>query len=660
MRRGDFRGGPATAPKAAPVWLGLAVLLAAAPARGAEDKTDRAIADIAEVRDLGRMTVEGVGLVVGLSGTGSDPRPSSYREKLKTEMKRNPDLDPERILGDPLKRISMVLVRATITAGLDPDDEMNVQVLLPPGSETTSLEGGYLMETWLHKIGIASGNQLEGQKWVLAHGPIITGNDADPGDPKVGRVLGGGRIKATIPHVMIIGEKYRSGMVAKQLEDLINARFQYRDGRFKKGVATAKTDNTLVLNVPGRYHHNQLRYFQVLQQLRLKTAPAFTERHLEQWRADLLDPKTAGAAAIMLEGIGANAGPALIEGLASENPQVRFFAAEALAYLDNNAGTEELARAVIEHEEFRTVALAALAAMDSAAGRVRLRALMDHPEPSIRYGAFNALRAAAPTDPALGRVRVAGYFRERREPEPDAAMAYHLDGQPKEDRGAEPLGPDPFELYVVRSEGPRMIHISRARRREIVLFGPGHELIPPVVLGGVGPMLVNAGGDDDQLEISRIELTGAPPQVVRTSMDLVEVIRCLSGMGATYPQVLSILEGAAGQANLEAAMMVDAGAVDLAAYDRALLAGEDVIRDDEDATEDDDARDARRRPFDLLGRLRPRRPGPAEEAPPVDDAVHAAGLEVVEDDTDVDDEDARRRRPALLRRFRLFPRDRTP
>ena len=659
MRRGNFRGRPGSATTAATVCLGFAMLTAAAPTRGADDASDRAIADIAKITDLGKRTVEGVGLAVGLAGTGSDPRPSGYREKLKTEMKRNPELDPERILGDPLKRVSMVLVRADISAGLDPEDELNVEVLLPPGSETTSLEGGYVLEVWLHQVGIASGSQLEGQKWVLAHGPIITGNDADPTDPKVGRILGGGRIKETIPHILVIAEKYRSGMVAKQLEDLINARFQYRDGRFKKGVATAKTDNTLVLNVPERYHHNQLRYFQVLQQLRLKDIPQLNDRRMEDWKAELLDPKTAGAAAIKLEAIGANAAPTLIEGLASEHPQVRFFAAEALAYLDNNAGTEELARTVIEHEEFRTVALAALAAMDSAAGRVRLRELMAHSEPSIRYGAFNALRAAAPTDPALGRVQVAGYLQERRGPVPDEALTYRIDGTPRQD-AVEPSGPDPFELYVVRAEGEPLIHVSRSRRREIVLFGEGQRLLPPAVLGGVGPILVNAGLDDDQIEISRIELAGSTPQVLRTSTDLVEVVRCLSALGATYPQVVSILEGASAQANLDAALKVDAGSGDLESYDRALLAGEDVIRDQRDWAEDDDESGNGRRRFEILGRLLPRRGDRDASEPKVDEAVQAAGLEVIDPDSDVEQDEAPGRRRGLLRRFRLFPRNQRP
>ncbi|RUL88741.1 flagellar basal body P-ring protein FlgI [Tautonia sociabilis] len=625
MRRGDRRAGPGSAPArtraSAWAWLGIAGLLLAAPATAlAQDEADRKIVDIAEPLGFGQKTVEGVGLVIGLAGTGSEPPPSSYRSKLEAEIKRNPELKVEEILADPLKRTSLVVVRAVITAGMAPEDELNVDVLLPPDSETTSLEGGFLVGCWLHEVGIAAQVQLEGKPWVYAYGPILTGNAADPDNPKVGRVLGGGRIKQEIPYVLLIGQRHRSGAVAKQLQDLINRRFQYRDGRFKKGVATAKTDNTIVLNVPERYHHNQLRYLQVLAQIRLAHTPELLESRMERWGQELLEPKTAGEAALKLEALGGIASPVLVKGLESEHPQVRFFSAEALAYLDDSAGSEELARAVVELPEFRTLALAALAAMDQPAGILRLRELMDQADPVVRYGAFNALRVSDPGDPALGRTRVLGLIEERRHADPDDAMAFPIEAQaPSPSRKA--TAEDPFELYVVRSSGPPMIHLSRSRRREIVLFGRDHELLPPVVLGGTGPILLNAALDDRRIEISRIELTGTPPQILTSSTDLVEVIRTVAALGATYPQVVSILEGAKRQANLVAELAIDAVPSEVEDYDRALLAGEDVVHDEAVSPasfEEEDAPEgaAERRGLGLIRRILPGAGGPGRSAAP--------------------------------------------
>ncbi len=41
---------------------------------------------------------------------------------------------------------------------------------------------------------------------------------------------------------------------------------------------------------------------------------------------------------------------------------------------------------------------------------------------------------------------------------------------------------DPFALYVVDSEGPPLVHVSRTRRSEIVIFGRQQKLLPPIVL----------------------------------------------------------------------------------------------------------------------------------------------------------------------------------
>jgi hypothetical protein len=204
-----------------------------------------------------------------------------------------------------------------------------------------------------------------------------------------------------------------------------------------------------------------------------------------------------------------------------------------------------------------------------------------------------------------------------------------------------------------------MVHVSRARRREIVLFGAGHELLTPVVLGGTGPILLNASTGDRRIDVSRIDLTGAPPQVLTSSTDLVEVIRTVSALGATYPQIISILESASTQANIEAELLVDAVPSDVEQYDRALLTGEDVTRKDDalsPASFEEEPGDAaeRRRGLGLFRRLLPRSRPAAEESPaPEDTEVEAVGLEEVL-------QPAAEKRPGLFTRFRGRPGDGRP
>ena len=62
--------------------------------------------------------VEGVGLVVGLNGTGSDPETGPFRENLLDQMRKAGVDTPSQILASP--NTSLVIVRATIPAGIAP------------------------------------------------------------------------------------------------------------------------------------------------------------------------------------------------------------------------------------------------------------------------------------------------------------------------------------------------------------------------------------------------------------------------------------------------------------------------------------------------------------------------------------------------------------
>ena len=91
--------------------------------------------------------VEGVGLVLGLDGTGSEPAPSWQQKKLVDEMQKSGVDHPERLLKSP--NISLVIVRAVIPAGVSTKDKFDIEIELPPASATSSLAGGWLMTTRL-------------------------------------------------------------------------------------------------------------------------------------------------------------------------------------------------------------------------------------------------------------------------------------------------------------------------------------------------------------------------------------------------------------------------------------------------------------------------------------------------------------------------------
>ncbi len=401
----------------------------------------------------------------------------------------------------------------------------------------------------------------------------MIGNAKNPNDAKVGRVLGGGRVKKESPYMLVIKDKRKSVRTAQILERVVNERFHQSEAGEQKGACTAKNDSYLVLRVPTTYHQNQERYFRVVQLLPMVDTPALRAHRMAAWGKELLDPKTSGVAALKLEGLGPTAAETLQAALTSPSDQVRFFAAEALAYIDDAVGADTLAETAIHMPKFRAYALAALASMDQNAAHMKLRNLMSEPDTELRYGAFNALRTLDPQDASLGRVKVLDEppTEEQRDEAPDS-MALALTASAR-----RPRLDDPFALYIVDSEGPPVIHVSRTRRSEIVVFGRGQKLLPPIVLG-TGAVLLNAAEKDEEVEISKIVPSKFKDSDVklRTSLDLPEVIRRVANLGTTYPEMVAILEAANRQRNLPGILVVDAVPQSNMDYLQAAILGKDA------------------------------------------------------------------------------------
>ena len=516
-------------------------------------KIQETVGDLAYVVSNGEQKVEGVGLVVGLENTGSDPPPSSYRQQLVDTMSKAGVEHADKLLGNP--QVSMVLVKMTIPLGVDPTDRIDVQVEVPPGCGTKSLVGGYLMETRLRETAVIKGTTHEGHELAIAQGPVMIGTPTRPNDATVGRVLGGGRVKKDFPYTLVIKETRRSIRTSKLLETVVNSRFHQTEAGHQKGVATGKTEGYLVLKVPALYHQNQERFFRVLQLLPIFDQPELSEQRIAVWKTELLNPETAGVAALKLEGLGSSSINVLQEGLKSTDSDIKFFSAEALAYLDDPTGVEALSDTIVHQAKFRPYALAALAAMDQPASHMTLRKLMDEADREVRYGAFNALRTLDPRDPFLGQVRVLNEPKQdAEEDEPNESMSLAIAARRRRARQE-----DPFSLYVVDSEGPPLVHVSRSRRSEIVIFGRHQKLLPPIVLD-CGPILLNAAESDEKLEMSKILTTkfGDADTKITTSLELDDIVRQSANLGASYPEIVTILEKAGKQKNLAGELIVDA------------------------------------------------------------------------------------------------------
>jgi flagellar basal body P-ring protein FlgI len=531
-------------------------------------KANDTVGDWALIQAKRTQKVEGVGLVVGLNGTGSDAESGIYRTELLNEMRKANVDSPANILASP--NTSMVIVRATIPAGVSPADPLDVTVELTTNSGTTSLVGGYLMRTTLREVMMTGEDVKEGSPLASAYGPIMIGDAAKPDNPKAGRVLGGARVKKEVPFRLVLKEKHKSIRSSAMVQEVINRRFAVKIGPESRGVATAKTDEFLELKIPQVYHQNQARFFQVIKLLSIVDRDDIRAARIAQWRDELKDPKTAGLAALKLEGVGQPAVEALEEGIKSKDLEARFFAAESLAYLQKETGVAVLKEAAQKSEDLRAFALAALAAADQPAAMMALRSLMSAPDPVIRYGAFAALRTADPENAYLGRIPV---MKDRSSDEAGDNMAAAIDEiQSRRRRGAGV--DDPFELYIVHSDGNPMVHYTRSNRAEIVLFGANQKLETPIVLGGGGSIILNASENDDKVEISRITRNSIDfEKKVVSSLEMKDIIREVANLGATYPEIVELLNAAQKQHNLEGQLLADAKPVTSDKYVQAQLEG---------------------------------------------------------------------------------------
>ena len=103
------------------------------PAAAEEAKAVREVSDLAVPFGMWPTSVEAVGLVTGLKGTGSDPKPSPQRDVLVSEMKSRGVPMPNTILASG--RVSLVLVHGVLRPGIKKGDHFDVEVRVPGQSE---------------------------------------------------------------------------------------------------------------------------------------------------------------------------------------------------------------------------------------------------------------------------------------------------------------------------------------------------------------------------------------------------------------------------------------------------------------------------------------------------------------------------------------------
>ena len=330
----------------------------------------RLVGDYAAPWGTHPLRIERAALVTGLPGTGSDPPPGTQRALLMADMQARGVAEPNKLLASPTT--ALVWVHGYLPPGIRKGDRFDVMVEVPADNDTTSLSGGWLMPTRLAEMAILGQRVRDGHVLGDAEGPLlvdpVSGGTLDSKSKIRARVPGGGVSRTTRQIGLIIAPEHRSIALSKRVGDTINRRFHAVIKGTKRGVATPKTERFLDLDIAPAYEHNLPRYIRVIRAIAVVEPPAGRHARMELLSRQLADPVTAPSAALKLEAIGRDALPVLKQGLESSDAEVRFAAAEALAYLGESTAATHLAEAALHLRSARPAALAALQVLDDANG----------------------------------------------------------------------------------------------------------------------------------------------------------------------------------------------------------------------------------------------------------------------------------------------------
>jgi Flagellar P-ring protein len=500
-----------------------------------EESETKFVGDLAVAWGDRWMKIEGVALVTQLSGTGSNPPPSPILDQLKKEMQTHEVRGSREALAS--RDTAMVMVGGYIPPGAQKGDTFDLKVSVGRRSKTESLQGGWVMPSRMRQVAVIDSSLHTGNVAGIGQGEVLVDALFDTSGGEIdetrGRVIGGGVVMQDRRFGLGLSDEHSSVRTSAMIGAAINDRFHHFDNGEQTGVAKPLRDNQVELAVHHRYKHNFHRYKFVILNIAVGETPAEQVARLSKLDRMLHEPITAQRAAIRLEAIGQEAIPVLRKGSVSADPEVRFYSAEALAYLDEPSAAEPLYEAARDERAFRWRAMTALAAMEHAGSEDALVKLLDSPSSETRYGAFRALRVSDASEPLVhGQV----------------------------------LGKS-FGYHTIGSKSEPVIHFSKSRRPEIVVFGHGQRIDPPAFLFAGKHIMIKAV-DREKLKVSSFK-PKKETETVFCSTTVDELIHAIVDVGGGYQEVLTAIQAAKRGGYLDARVEVGALPSPMRSYHRS-------------------------------------------------------------------------------------------
>jgi flagellar basal body P-ring protein FlgI len=470
------------------------------------------IGSLVEVSWPESVRLEGYGLVVGLRGTGSSECPPQIRAYLSQHI---PTLLPGRGMNvDKMingSDTAVVLVEGLMPTIASMNQAFDVRVTALSGTQTTSLEGGYLLGTELKTAGTFG---ITSRIVANAQGAVFIDKlNTTLTNTRTGYVLTGGKVL----------DEYKIILMLHKPDFRVTNNIRNRlDELFGNGTAKVVLPGRIEVKVPSKYRERKHRFVSIIKVTYLVHSNEMTERRINAFANKLATSPDGDESEIALEAIGNHSLPALngLLNISDEHKQLRV--ARCMLNLGSDAGLTVLRRIAMNRSSlYRVEALESITAGAKRKDAILIsQRLLRDSDFQIRLAAYEQLRKL--DDIAVMQERVA----------------------------------DNFYLEQVAQTKYKSIFVSRRGQPRIVLFGAPILCSESVfVRSDDGNITINAPAGQEYVSIIRKhpERPGVVAQL-RSSYELDDIIKTLcetpvtssgqdrGGLGVSYTDVISLLK----------------------------------------------------------------------------------------------------------------------
>jgi flagellar P-ring protein precursor FlgI len=242
-----------------------------------QSTANQRIKDIVNFEGIRENQLVGYGLVVGLNGTGDDPKSSPFTSETLTSMleRLGVNIRNKDIKG---KNVAAVMVTGSLPAFARHGGKIDISVSALGNAK--SLAGGMLLVTPLvgadgNVYAVAQGAvaiggySAEGAKSSVGGGDAA-GSSVTKGVPTSGRIANGAIVEREIGFSLA---SLKSMNISLKNPDLATAKRIAREINRVMGnsVAKAADPNTIELSIPTNYQNNVLDFLSEIEQLKVKT-----------------------------------------------------------------------------------------------------------------------------------------------------------------------------------------------------------------------------------------------------------------------------------------------------------------------------------------------------------------------------------------------------